>query len=84
MEKVDGVTRETVTKDCIIRLRGVVQDIHTHLVKPLFKEVDLMKKKPNMENLDNFKREWNERLNDLQGACDFEYQVLDVKNFVVI
>ncbi len=84
LEKVDGVTREAVTKDCIIRLRGVVQDIHTHLVKPLFKEVDLMKKKPNMENLDNFKREWNERLNDLQGACDFEYQVLDVKNFVVI
>ncbi len=84
LEKVDGVTRETVTKDCIIRLRGVVQDIHTHLVKPLFKEVELMKKKPKMENLDNFKREWNERLNDLQGACDFEYQVLDVKNFVVI
>ena len=84
LEKVDGVTREAVTKDCIIRLRGVVQDIHTHLVKPLFKEVDLMKKKPNMENLDNFKREWNERLNDLQGACDFEYQVLDVKKFVVI
>ena len=42
-----------------------------------------MKKKPDMENLDNFKREWNERLNDLQAACDFEYQVLDVKNFVV-
>ena len=83
LEKVDGVTRETVTKDCIIRLRGVVQDIHTHLVKPLFKEVELMKKKPNMENLDNFKREWNERLDDLQAACDFEYQVLDVKNFVV-
>ena len=83
LERVDGVTREAVTKDCIIRLRGVVQEIHKHLVKPLFKEVDLMKKKPNMENLDNFKREWNERLNDLQAACDFEYQVLDVKNFVV-
>ncbi len=84
LEKVDGVTREAITKDCIIRLRSVIQDIHKHLVKPLFKEVDLMKKKPNMENLDNFKREWNERLNDLQGACDFEYQVLDVKNFVVL
>lgn len=83
LEKVDGVTRETVTKDCIIRLRSVVQDIHKHMVKPLFKEVELMKKKPNMENLDNFKREWNERLGDLQGACDFEYQVLDVKNFMV-
>jgi len=83
LEKVDGVTRETVTKDCIIRLRGVIQDIHKHMVKPLFKEVDLMKKKPNMENLDNFKREWNERLIDLQGACDFEYQVLDVKNYIV-
>lgn len=83
LEKVDGVTRETVTKDCIIRLRGVIQDIHKHMVKPLFKEVELMKKKPNMENLDNFKREWNERLIDLQGACDFEYQVLDVKNYIV-
>ena len=83
LEKVDGVTRETVTKDCIIRLRGVIQDIHKHMVKPLFKEVDLMKKNPNMENLDNFKREWNERLIDLQGACDFEYQVLDVKNYIV-
>ncbi len=83
LEKVDGVTRETVTKDCIIRLRGVIQDIHKHMVKPLFKEVDLMKKKPDMENLDNFKREWNERLIDLQGACDFEYQVLDVKNYIV-
>ncbi len=68
LEKVDGVTRETVTKDCIIRLRSVVQDIHKHMVKPLFKEVELMKKKPPMENLDNFKREWNERLNDLQSA----------------
>lgn len=83
LEKVDGVTRETVTKDCIIRLRGVIQDIHKHMVKPLFKEVGLMKKKPDMENLDNFKREWNERLIDLQGACDFEYQVLDVKNYIV-
>ena len=83
LEKVDGVTRELVTKDCIIRLRNVVQDIHKSLVKPLFKEVGLMKKKPNMENLDNFKREWNERLNELQSACDFEYQILDVKKFWV-
>jgi len=83
LEKVDGVTREAVTKDCIIRLRAVIQEIHRHLVKPLFKEVDLMKKKPNMENLDNFKRDWNDRLNELQGACDFEYQILDVKKFMV-
>ncbi len=83
LEKVDGVTRELVTKDCIIRLRNVVQDIHKSLVKPVFKEVSLMKKKPNMENLDNFKREWNERLSELQSACDFEYQILDVKAFMV-
>ena len=83
LEKVDGVTRETVTKDCIIRLRNVIQEIHKNLVKPLYKEVGLMKKKPTMENLDNFKREWNERLNELQNACDFEYQVLDVKGMLV-
>ena len=83
LEKVDGVTRETVTKDCIIRVRSVVQDIHKSLVKPVYKEVSLMKKKPNMENLDNFKREWNDRLTELQGACDFEYQILDVKKFMV-
>lgn len=83
LEKVDGVTREAVTKDCIVRLRNVLQEIHKHLVKPVFKEVGLMKKKPNMENLDNFKREWNERLNELQNACDFEYQILDVKKFMV-
>jgi hypothetical protein len=83
LEKVDGVTRETVTKDCIIRLRNVIQEIHKNLVKPVYKEVSLMKKKPNMENLDNFKRDWNERLNDLQEACDFEYQILDVKRFLV-
>ena len=83
LEKVDGVTRETVTKDCIIRVRNVIQEIHKNLVKPVYKEVGLMKKKPNMENLDNFKREWNERLNELQGACDFEYQILDVKKFMV-
>lgn len=83
LEKVDGVTRELVTKDCIIRLRSVIQDINKSLVKPVYKEVGLMKKKPNMENLDNFKREWNERLNELQLACDFEYQILDVKSFMV-
>ncbi len=83
LEKVDGVTRESVTKDCIIRVRSVVQEIHTNIVKPVYKEVGLMKKKPNMENLDNFKREWNESLNELQGACDFEYQILDVKKFMV-
>lgn len=83
LEKVDGVTRETVTKDCIIRVRSVIQEIHKNLVKPVYKEVSLMKKKPNMENLDNFQREWNDRLNELQGACDFEYQILDVKKFMV-
>jgi len=83
LEKVDGVTRETVTKDCIIRLRNVLQEIHKHLVKPVYKEVGLMKKKPSMENLENFKKEWNERLNELQSACDFEYQILDVKKFYV-
>lgn len=83
LEKVDGVTREAVTKDCIIRLRNVVQEVHKNLVKPLFKEVGLMRKKPKMENLDNFKSQWNERLTDLQQACDFEYQVLDVKGFIV-
>lgn len=83
LEKVDGVTRETVTKDCIIRLRNVIQDIHKNIVKPVYKEVGLMKKKPNMENLDNFQREWNDRLNELQLACDFEYQILDVKKFLV-
>lgn len=83
LEKVDGVTRELVTKDCIIRLRNVIQEIHKHLVKPLYKEVGLMKKKPTMENLDDFKREWNGRLNELQSACDFEYQILDVKGLMV-
>ena len=83
LEKVDGVTRETVTKDCIIRVRNVIQEIHKNIVKPVYKEVSLMKKKPNMENLDNFRREWNDRLNELQGACDFEYQILDVKKFMV-
>ncbi len=83
LEKVDGVTREAVTKDCIIRLRNVLQEVHKNMVKPLYKEVQLMKKKPKMENLDNFKNNWNERLNELQQACDFEYQNLDVKGFTV-
>ena len=83
LEKVDGVTRETVTKDCIIRVRNVIQEIHKNLVKPVYKEVGLMKKKPKMENLDNFQKEWNDRLNELQEACDFEYQILDVKKFMV-
>lgn len=83
LEKVDGVTREAVTKDCIIRLRNVLQEVHKNMVKPLYKELDLMKKKPKMENLDNFRNSWNERLNELQQACDFEYQNLDVRKFTV-
>ena len=83
LEKVDGVTREMVTKDCIVKLRNVVQLIHKNQVKPLFKELDLMKKKPTMENLDNFKNAWNEKMMDLQKACDFEYQILDVKKFLI-
>ncbi|UCD10493.1 MAG: hypothetical protein JSU88_07265 [Nitrospinaceae bacterium] len=83
LEKVDGVTRELVTKDCIIKLRNTIQMIHKNLVKPLYKEVGLMKKKPKSENLDNFKTNWNERLEELQKACDFEYQVLDCKAFMV-
>jgi hypothetical protein len=42
-----------------------------------------MKKKPKSESLENFKTNWNERLEELQKACDFEYQVLDVKGFQV-
>ena len=83
LEKVDGVTREQVTKDCILKLRGVVQQIHKDLVKPLYREVGLMKKKPKSESLENFTSNWNERLEDFQKACDFEYQVLDVKAFMV-
>jgi len=83
LEKVDGVTRELVTKDCIVKLRNLIQMIHKNLVKPLYKEVGLMKKKPNSENLENFKTNWNERLGELQKACDFEYQVLDCKAFMV-
>ena len=83
LEKVDGVTREQVTKDCILKLRSVVQQIHKNLVKPLYREVGLMKKKPKSESLENFTSNWNERLEDFQKACDFEYQVLDVKAFMV-
>ncbi len=83
LEKVDGVTREQVTKDCILKLRNILQLIHKNLIKPLYKEVELMKKKPKSESLDNFKNNWNERLGEFQKACDFEYQVLDVKAFLV-
>ena len=83
LEKVDGVTREQVTKDCILKLRNVLQQVHKNLIKPLYKEVELMKKKPKSESLDNFKSHWNERLGEPQKACDFEYQILDVKGFLV-
>lgn len=83
LEKVDGVTRELVTKDCILKLRNSLQMIHKNLVKPLYREIELMKKKPKSESLEHFKTNWNERLLDLQKACDFEYQVLDVKSFMV-
>ena len=46
-------------------------------------EVELMKKKPKSESLENFKTNWNERLMDLQKACSYEYQVMDVKGFLV-
>jgi len=83
LEKVDGVTRELVIKDCVLKLRNSIQLIHKHLVKPLYKEVSLMKKSPKSESLENFKENWNQRLLDLQKACDFEFQVLDVKGFMV-
>ena len=83
LEKVDGVTREQVTKDCILKLRNTLQQVHKNLIKPLYKEVELMKKKPKSESLESFKTNWNERLGELQKACDFEYQVLDVKQFFV-
>ena len=83
LEKVDGVTREQVTKDCILKLRNALQQVHKNLIKPLYKEVELMKKKPKSEGLESFKTNWNERLGELQKACDFEYQVLDVKQFLV-
>lgn len=83
LEKVDGVTREEVTKQCILNLRNILQLVHKNMVKPLYREVDLMKKKPKSESLDNFKQNWNDRLDELQKACDFEYQILDVKGFLV-
>ena len=83
LEKVDGVTREQVTKDCILKLRNTLVQVHKNVVKPLYKEVGLMKKKPKSESLESFKTHWNERLEELQNACDFEYQVLDVKQLLV-
>jgi len=83
LEKVDGVTREQVIKDCILKLRNTLQQVHKNVVKPLYKEVELMKKKPKSESLESFKTNWNERLEELQNACDFEYQVLDVKQLLV-
>ena len=83
LEKVDGVTREQVTKDCILKLRNIIQQVYKNLIKPLYKEVGLMKKKPKSESLESFKNNWNERLEELQKACNFEYQVLDVKGFFV-
>ena len=83
LEKVDGVTREEVTKQCILNLRNIIQLVHKNMVKPLYREVGLMKKKPKSESLDNFKQNWNERLDDLQKTCDFEYQILDVKGFLI-
>ena len=44
LEKVDGVTRELVVKECVIKLRNVVGQVNKNLVKPLFKEVNLMMK----------------------------------------
>ena len=83
LEKVDGVTREEVTKQCILNLRNILQLVHKNMVKPLYREVGLMKKKPKSESLDNFKQNWNERIDDLQKTCDFEYQILDVKGFLL-
>ncbi len=83
LENVDGVTREMVTKDVILKLRNTLQLIFKNLVKPLILEVDRMKKKPKSESLDLFKTNWNERLAELQKACDFEYQVLDCKGFMI-
>lgn len=83
LEKVDGVTREAVTKQCILNLRNILQLVHKNMVKPLYREVGLMKKKPKSESLDNFKKNWNERIDDLQKTCDFEYQILDVKQFIL-
>ncbi len=83
LEKVDGVTREEVTKQCILNLRNIIQLVFKNMVKPLYREVTLMKKKPKSESLDNFKKHWNERLDELQKTCNFEYQILDVKGFLI-
>ena len=83
LEKVDGVTREEVTKQCILNLRNILQLVHKNMVKPLYREVGLMKKKPKSESLDNFKTNWNERMEDFQKTWDFEYQILDVKGFLL-
>ncbi|VAX27231.1 hypothetical protein MNBD_NITROSPINAE05-1325 [hydrothermal vent metagenome] len=83
LENVDGVTRELVTKEVILKLRSTLLHIHKNLVKPLIREVSRMKKKPKSESLDLFKTNWNERLMELQKACDFEYQVLDCKSFMI-
>ena len=83
LEKVDGVTREAVTKQCILNLRNILQLVHKNMVKPLYREVGLMKKKPKSESLDNFKKNWNERIEEFQKTCDFEYQILDVKGFLL-
>ena len=83
LENVDGVTREMVTKDVILKLRAALQLIHKNMVKPLIKDVSRMKKKPKSESLDFFKTNWNDRLEELQKACDFEYQVLDCKGFMI-
>ena len=83
LEKVDGVTREEVIKQCILNLRNILQLVHKNMVKPLYREVGLMKKKPKSESLDNFKTNWNERMEDFQKTCDFEYQILDVKGFLL-
>ena len=83
LEKVDGVTREAVTKQCILNLRNILQLVHKNMVKPLYREVGLMKKKPKSESLDNFKKNWNERMEEFQKTCDFEYQILDVKGFLL-
>ena len=48
-----------------------------------YREVGLMKKKPKSESLDNFKNNWNERIEEFQKTCDFEYQILDVKGFLL-
>ena len=61
----------------------LVTGVQTCALPILYKEVALMKKKPKSESLDNFKQHWNERLDELQKTCDFEYQILDVKQFLV-